>query len=166
MCPKFTDRRLSHQRFTALNLSRGAISDSQGDYSGLLSLTPAGPPRCSVQFLLLRNCSSGLLSLTPAGPPLCGVLICCHANQSNRFISPVEITNKKTPAAGAAGVFLFGIPKGIRTPVAAVKGRCPRPTRRWGPGRTRRSICSYVAASTLRYLDRLRSQALNIWCAH
>ena len=25
-----------------------------------------------------------------------------------------------------------GIPKGIRTPVAAVKGRCPRPTRRWG----------------------------------
>ena len=25
-----------------------------------------------------------------------------------------------------------GVPKGIRTPVAAVKGRCPRPTRRWG----------------------------------
>ena len=26
-----------------------------------------------------------------------------------------------------------GVPKGIRTPVAGVKGRCPRPTRRWGP---------------------------------
>ncbi len=32
-----------------------------------------------------------------------------------------------------------GVPKGIRTPVTAVKGRCPRPTRRWGhclPGKT------------------------------
>ncbi len=28
---------------------------------------------------------------------------------------------------------IFGVPKGIRTPVAAVKGQCPRPTRRWGP---------------------------------
>ncbi len=27
---------------------------------------------------------------------------------------------------------VYGVPKGIRTPVAAVKGRCPRPTRRWG----------------------------------
>jgi hypothetical protein len=27
---------------------------------------------------------------------------------------------------------MLGVPKGIRTPVAAVKGRCPRPTRRWG----------------------------------
>ena len=25
------------------------------------------------------------------------------------------------------GLFLFGVPKGIRTPVAAVKGRSPRP---------------------------------------
>ncbi len=25
-----------------------------------------------------------------------------------------------------------GVPKGIRTPVVAVKGRCPRPSRRWG----------------------------------
>ena len=29
---------------------------------------------------------------------------------------------------------LFGVPKGIRTPVADVKGRCPWPTRRWGRG--------------------------------
>ncbi len=28
-----------------------------------------------------------------------------------------------------------GAPKGIRTPVTAVKGRCPGPARRWGPGR-------------------------------
>ena len=28
---------------------------------------------------------------------------------------------------------MYGVPKGIRTPVAAVKGQCPRPTRRWGP---------------------------------
>ena len=27
---------------------------------------------------------------------------------------------------------IIGVPKGIRTPVTAVKGRCPRPTRRWG----------------------------------
>jgi hypothetical protein len=27
----------------------------------------------------------------------------------------------------------IGVPKGIRTPVADVKGRCPWPTRRWGP---------------------------------
>jgi hypothetical protein len=33
---------------------------------------------------------------------------------------------KKTPAE--AGIFLnYGVPKGIRTPVAAVKGQCPRP---------------------------------------
>jgi hypothetical protein len=24
-------------------------------------------------------------------------------------------------------LFCFGVPKGIRTPVAAVKGQCPRP---------------------------------------
>ena len=27
---------------------------------------------------------------------------------------------------------ISGVPKGIRTPVADVKGRCPWPTRRWG----------------------------------
>ena len=26
----------------------------------------------------------------------------------------------------------YGVPRGIRTPVTAVKGRCPRPARRWG----------------------------------
>src|SRR5271154_4254050 len=26
----------------------------------------------------------------------------------------------------------IGVPRGIRTLVTAVKGRCPRPTRRWG----------------------------------
>ncbi len=32
-----------------------------------------------------------------------------------------------------SGLFYeYGVPKGIRTPVTAVKGRCPRPTRRWG----------------------------------
>ena len=30
---------------------------------------------------------------------------------------------------------LDGVPKGIRTPVADVKGRCPWPTRRWGPSK-------------------------------
>ena len=51
----------------------------------------------------------------------------------------------RTPDLNAASVALsqlsyvpgrrrksFGVPKGIRTPVAGVKGRCPRPTRRWG----------------------------------
>ena len=27
---------------------------------------------------------------------------------------------------------ILGVPRGIRTPVTAVKGRCPGPTRRWG----------------------------------
>ena len=35
-------------------------------------------------------------------------------------------------ARSNAGLFCSGVPKGIRTPVTAVKGRCPRPTRRWG----------------------------------
>lgn len=35
-----------------------------------------------------------------------------------------------------------GVPKGIRTPVAAVKGRCPRPTRRWG----RMGVCGLEPA--------------------
>ena len=49
----------------------------------------------------------------------------------------------RTPDLNAASVALSqlsyvpgrlgGVPKGIRTPVAGVKGRCPRPTRRWGP---------------------------------
>ena len=26
-----------------------------------------------------------------------------------------------------AGPFLYGVPRGVRTPVTAVKGRCPRP---------------------------------------
>ena len=41
-----------------------------------------------------------------------------------------SIGSKKSPFK--TGFFLNGVPKGIRTPVAAVKGRCPRPTRRWG----------------------------------
>ena len=28
--------------------------------------------------------------------------------------------------------YLYGVPNGIRTRVAALKGRCPRPARRWG----------------------------------
>ena len=50
---------------------------------------------------------------------------------------------ERTPDLNAASVALSqlsyvpgrvgGVPKGIRTPVAGVKGRCPRPTRRWGP---------------------------------
>src|SRR5579863_8341621 len=35
----------------------------------------------------------------------------------------------------------FGVPRGIRTLVTAVKGRCPRPTRRWGlVGRTETTL--------------------------
>ena len=35
----------------------------------------------------------------------------------------------------------FGVPRGIRTLVTAVKGRCPRPTRRWGLlGRTETTL--------------------------
>ncbi len=30
-------------------------------------------------------------------------------------------------ATGVPSKMLFGVPKGIRTPVTAVKGRCPRP---------------------------------------
>ena len=34
---------------------------------------------------------------------------------------------KKTADAIASTVLYSGVPKGIRTPVTAVKGRCPRP---------------------------------------
>ena len=52
--------------------------------------------------------------------------------RSNHFLE--NHINKKV--RHEAGPFcLYGVPKGIRTPVVAVKGRCPRPTRRWGPGR-------------------------------
>jgi hypothetical protein len=37
---------------------------------------------------------------------------------------PVDNTNKKATRVVA---FLFGVPKGIRTPVTTVKGSCPRP---------------------------------------
>ena len=39
-------------------------------------------------------------------------------------MQPVEKPNKKATLLVA---FLFGDPTGIRTPVTAVKGRCPRP---------------------------------------
>jgi hypothetical protein len=35
---------------------------------------------------------------------------------------------------------IFGVPNGIRTRVAALKARCPRPTRRWGRGA---SLCHF-----------------------
>ena len=38
---------------------------------------------------------------------------------------PVDIKIKK--ATRLSGLFDFGVPTGIRTPVTAVKGRCPRP---------------------------------------
>ena len=41
------------------------------------------------------------------------------------FLSPL-VQKCKKPAAAAAG-FCLGVPTGIRTPVIAVKGRCPRP---------------------------------------
>ncbi len=33
----------------------------------------------------------------------------------------------KMQKPGKTGFFKYGVPKGIRTPVAAVKGQCPRP---------------------------------------
>ena len=53
-------------------------------------------------------------------------------------------------------VHLRSVPNGIRTRVAALKARCPRPTRRWGPspkvphfcifaGRLQGSACSAVS---------------------
>lgn len=41
------------------------------------------------------------------------------------FSSPLGSKQKKTVFAD--GLFLFGDPRGIRTPVTAVKGRCPGP---------------------------------------
>ncbi len=43
----------------------------------------------------------------------------------------VVIPDKKKRPKGLS-FYGYGVPKGIRTPVTAVKGRCPRPTRRWG----------------------------------
>ena len=42
----------------------------------------------------------------------------------SKFCFVVKILLIKNPQDAG---FLFGVPKGIRTPVAAVKGRCPRP---------------------------------------
>ena len=63
----------------------------------------------------------------------------------NEFLRCGGDEGDRTPDLNAASVALsqlsyvpgrrrksFGVPKGIRTPVAGVKGRCPRPTRRWG----------------------------------
>src|SRR5579863_9493629 len=42
----------------------------------------------------------------------------------------------------------FGVPRGIRTLVTAVKGRCPRPTRRWGlVGRTETTLALAPASA-------------------
>jgi hypothetical protein len=43
-----------------------------------------------------------------------------HGVKSNHL----KTTNKKARKKRA---YSFGVPKGIRTPVAAVKGQCPRP---------------------------------------
>ena len=40
-------------------------------------------------------------------------------------MKPLGTPNKKSHRCG--GFLLYGVPKGIRTPVTAVKGRCPRP---------------------------------------
>ena len=60
----------------------------------------------------------------------------------NEFLRCGGDEGDRTPDLNAASVALSqlsyvpgregGVPKGIRTPVAGVKGRCPRPTRRWG----------------------------------
>ena len=62
--------------------------------------------------------------------PLRGAL--CASKTLSRFLEPLGYLlsprgeQTKRPAQG--GPFrLYGVPKGIRTPVTAVKGRCPRP---------------------------------------
>ena len=47
-----------------------------------------------------------------------------HSNQLNYRSA---FCFKPNPLAGVAFHFSTGVPKGIRTPVTAVKGRCPRP---------------------------------------
>ncbi len=47
-------------------------------------------------------------------------------------LSQLSYVPKGIRLVGKIEMFASGIPKGIRTPVAAVKGRSPRPTRRWG----------------------------------
>ena len=45
---------------------------------------------------------------------------------ASKLFGDFDTSNKKAlPHCGKA--FLIGVPKGIRTPVTAVKGRCPRP---------------------------------------
>jgi hypothetical protein len=65
----------------------------------------------------------------------CGSCTLCRIKHlPDAFVEPwgpnlLESPKKNRPRW--AGCFC-GVPKGIRTPVAAVKGQCPRPTRRWG----------------------------------
>ena len=111
---------------------------SQGDYSVRPCTTPFGP-------------SSAIAPASPKGAYFwCSTSgtpgRCIHAVVRtfkfvpDKFVEPAtpgfsscpyKHNIQKKPARG--GLFYeYGVPKGIRTPVTAVKGRCPRPTRRWG----------------------------------
>ena len=57
--------------------------------------------------------------------------------ETSRFPNSISnehpaVKRKKVSMNRLPFIKFFGVPKGIRTPVAGVKGRCPWPTRRWG----------------------------------
>ena len=67
----------------------------------------------------------------------CRVAQGCASAASRRFcrtkgILPTPSQQHIQESPRKTGFLVYGVPKGIRTPVAEMKTRCPRPTRRWG----------------------------------
>ena len=77
----------------------------------------------------------GLLLTRFQGPLLatCSRLMHTESTIENQFFLPHAPLKEKPRLKSGLFDNNIGVPKGIRTPVADVKGRCPWPTRRWGP---------------------------------
>ena len=63
------------------------------------------------------------LNARPIGPPAASTSLALRDRTPAGFSPPFEFRHKKNHLS----VVFIGDPTGIRTPVTAVKGRCPRP---------------------------------------